>query len=207
MGSMAGQIEAFAAARRFLADPAANGKGQFARNVRTADVVAVTGSLTGAIGVGEQTAQYSGAGAYPGPLDQSGNMPASSAGLIIASAVVLPMQWAIGDALDQAAIFASLSQSTHHVVSVAGTNVVAKHGAFNVVYPSLGLAVSHDGATTTYGTPDGSVQHEREPEPLLWVGPGERVTQALYLRRALSLGVSVTVELVLQLVVADKGTD
>ncbi len=204
---MQGLVEAFARAREFLADADANGKGEFARNVRSADIIAVTSAaLTGAVGIGRQATTYSGDGSYNGPLDANGNMPSNAAGIIIGSAIVLPRRWVVAEEAGIEQSYQALAQDCSHVVTVGGTDIIAKHGVFSTQYASVGGTGIATGPL--YGINDASAYHERQPEPLLWVGPGERVTQSLYVRRALALGAnSITPELALLMVVADLGVD
>jgi len=196
-----GRIAMFAKAREFLAEKS------FARNVRIADVVSVmSAAFTGGINAGQQLeSTYTGGGSYAGPLDDNGNMPSSSMGIIIASAVIMPRRWVAAEEDDIEGAFQQLVQDTSHVVRVAGTDVLAKHASFSGVYAGLetGVAVG-----PIYG-PAGSSRHlAREDEPMLVVAPSDRVQQYLFVRRTVALGaVTVTPELLLQMVVADTGFD
>jgi hypothetical protein len=196
-----GQVELFKRAREFLA---AQG---MARNVRIADVVAVLDNpITGTVNAGQQLdAVYSGPGSYPGPLDNQGNMPTSSMGVIIGSAVLAPRPWVATEEPGIEQTYQAIAQDTTHLVHVAGTDVLARHSTFSTRYASLFADVA---AGPIYGIPAGSADLERTPEPTLVVGKGERVQQRLIVRRDIVLGnQTITPELALLLVVADEGTD
>lgn len=199
---MEGQVELFAKARAFLEQ---NG---MARNVRIADVVApLDSAFTGTINAKQSlAASYGNAGGFAGPLDDSGNMPSTSMGIIIGSAVLMPRRWVATEEDGIEECFQQLAQDTSHVVKVGGTDVIQKHTSFSARFASVGGTGVYTGPL--YGINDASPDLKRSPEPLLTVKPGERVEQSLYVRRATALGAeTVTPELALLMVIADQGND
>jgi hypothetical protein len=196
-----GQVELFRRAREFLSNQG------MARNVRIVDVVSVLSApLTGTINANQRLdANYNDEGSFQGPLNGDGNMPTSSMGVIIGSAIMMPRLWVATEEPETEQAWQQLTQNTNHMVRVAGTDVIQRHASFSGKYSGLGTGIA---AGPLYGPPDSNRHMERTPEPTLVVGGGERAQQALFVRRGIALGVvTVTPELLLNMVVADEGSD
>lgn len=193
------QTQAFQKAAEFL-----NRQG-FAKNLKSHDIIAFTAAQTGTLTNGTfATGSYTSV-AGRGPLDSNGNMPSTTAAVIIGSAVVLPIAEAAGQAVPTAGtVISQLAGLSMHIVSVQGTPIIQRHLAFTFDHPGAaeGVAVG-----PLYGT--GSGKHgEYRPEPNLIVRPGERIEQSLAIIGAPALGaLSVTPQLLISCVVADKGKD
>ncbi len=194
-----GQVELFRRSREFLAERG------MARNVRIQDVVAITAVLDTVINANQSVqSAYGTEGGFPGPLNSEGNMPTSTMGVIIGSAVLMPRLNINPGEIDT---WQQLTQNAHHVVSVASTNVIAKHVTYSAAFSSLSQAVA---VGPLFGTPDSNRRLYREPEPTLVVGPGERVQQSLFFRRESTFGGAtgdLAAELALLMVIADEGSD
>lgn len=198
---MQGEVELFRRAREFLSDQG------MARNVRIIDVISVmSAAITGTINANQRLeSNYNDEGSFQGPLNGDGNMPTSSMGVIIGSAVMMPREWvATEEALIEQA-WQELTQNTTHSVRLAGTDIIQRHASFSGRFSGLGTGIA---AGPLYGPPDSNRMIHRQPEPTLVVGGGERVQQALFVRRQIAIGANtITPELVLNMVVADEGSD
>ena len=198
---MDGQIEQFRRAREFLAEHG------MARNVRIQDVIApLEVALTTTVNANQALeSSYGAAGGFAGPLNNEGNMPTSSMGVIIGSAIVMPRLFVAGEELAIEGAWQRITQNASHVVRVAGTNVIARHATFSTDYSGLATGVA---VGPIYGPPESNRQLHRQPEPTLVVGGGERVQQSLFFRRTTDFsGFTVTPELLINMVVADEGSD
>lgn len=192
MGSI---IETFDRARAFLSSRG------FARNLRLADVAAVR-EYTSGVAPNVYWHSYRDAGGVPGPLDAEGNMPSSSAAFILAT-----MAWFGGDPTQPAsssADLAALALVGAHIVRVAGTDVLTVQLGREIVVP--GQTFADDSTSDVYGTAQGT-RVGIEPTPPLYVGPGERVQQALLFADGVAMQDAPVVRLGLTLLVADQGTD
>lgn len=187
-------IETFDRARSFLA---ARG---FARNLRLADVAAVR-QYSSSVAPNIYWHSYRDAGGVPGPLDAEGNMPTSSAAFILAT-----MAWFGSDPTKPdvaAADLAALALAGGHIVRVAGTDVLTVQLGRELVVPGQEFMYDSNGI---YGVAEGT-RIPIEPTPPLYIGPGERVQQAVLVADAVALQETPAVRLGLTLLVADQGTD
>lgn len=195
------EVKLFSDARRFLAESG------YAKNVRVADVVAVVRMPAGAQGPGasDYWGEYGGgAGADPGPLDREGNMPRTAAGFVVGSSVVYAGDVATDTSLNTHDTLQSLQAFTSQVIRVGGTDVVTRHGAFSAFTPAQGMSPG-DADGPMLGRP---YTRPRQAEPLLYVGGGERIGQALRVRESgVSTLSSAIVQLIVTMVLAEQGTD
>lgn len=205
---MQGEVELFARAREFLAggSRALNGR-VYARNVRVADVVAYV-QLPNTTPPNVYWAAYQGGAADNGPLDDNGNMPMSSAGIIIGSGALYDTIAGVDDGADMWSTndaYRQLSAKASHVARVAGTDVITRALAYSLQIPSQGIDQPATSGPAAVGRPS---TKERQPEPLLFVGPGERLQQGVKVRETLNILPSdADILLVATMVIADEGTD